>query len=149
MSTVTGTLTDCGLGHLAGKQPQLVFTLSDPATSASALYATDPVIVTPASDGTWSAALAPTDTMQQVRYYTLSVRWLDVAGNFILVDIPDWQIFVPTAGGTITDIVQNYTANPLMVIYQPTQPDPWPIGFVWLDTSVNTTTSGDLNRRTA
>lgn len=149
MATVTGTLTDCGLGHLTGKAPQLVFTLSGSATDGSNLYATDPITVTPGTDGTWSISLAPTETMQQSRYYTLSVRWLDAAGNFIKVDVPDWQIFVPTAGGTITDITQNYTSNPLMVIYQATQPDPWPIGFVWLDTSVDTSTSGDLKRRTA
>jgi hypothetical protein len=154
MATITGTLYDCGLGNLVGKAPTLKFTLSNPATSSAGLFVTEPISVTPNASGAFSMTLEATATMNQNRYYNLSVTWLDSAAAFNRVDFPDWRIVIPIVGGTLSDIIANYTNdsggwNPLMVFWQTTEPNPWPIGSVWVDTSIDTPTSGDIRRRKA
>jgi hypothetical protein len=154
MATVTGTLYDCGLGNLVGKAPTLKFTLNDPSTAALGIYATAPISFTPNGAGAFTGALVDTETMHQRRYYTLTVTWLDSAANFNRVDFPGWKIFVPIAGGKLQDLIANYSNdgggwNPMMVFWQPTEPDPWPLGSVWVDTSIDTSTSGDVRRRKA
>lgn len=147
MAIVTGTLTDCGLDHLVGRSPKLIFTLSEPATSGSNVFVTEPIEVTPNASGAFSVDLAQNATMDQVAWYNLAVSWLDSGGNFIKVDFPDWKLFVNAGGGPISLQIPNYTPNPYMVFWQPTEPDPWPHGSVWVDTSVDTPTSGDINRK--
>ena len=154
MATVTGTLNDVGLGHLADKEPEMQFTLSEIATSPQGLFATDPVTVIPDEDGAFTVSLEPTETMHQRRYYRLAVRWLDSAGNFVKVDFPDWRVQVPAVGGDLSDLIPNYASdgagwNPLMVFFSPTEPDPWPVGSYWVDSSIDTATSGDVRYRKA
>ena len=154
MATISGTLNDCGLGHLVGKAPTLKFTLNNPAASPAGLFTTEPVSVTPDGAGVFSVTLEPTETMYQNRHYSLTVTWLDSAAEFNKANFPDWRIVVPVAGGTFSDLIANYTNdsggwNPLMVFWQATEPDPWPLGSVWADTSIDTLTSGDVRRRKA
>jgi hypothetical protein len=65
------------------------------------------------------------------------------------VDYPDFELRVPIAGGSFNDLTPAFPWNPFMFITAMTQPDFWPIGAIWLDTSVDTATSGDLRERTA
>ena len=142
MALVSGTLNDANLGHLAGRAPKLIFTLSEPATSDAGMFVTEPIIVTPNSNGAFVVDLEPTETMHQKRHYDLSVQWLDAAGNFIKVDFPDWDIFVPRGGGAFPDLIPGFTSNPFMIFWQATEPNPWPVGTVW----VNSIT-GDVLRK--
>ncbi len=132
MAAVTGTLWDAGLGHLVGKQPELIFTLNAPNTKAGALYATEPAKVTPASDGTYTANLASTLDMQDNAWYSLSVRWLDAAGNYVRQDFPDWSLHVPPTGGVFSDLFGKPPSNQRMVYVSLTPPDdPQPF-MLWL-----------------
>jgi hypothetical protein len=132
MATVTGTLTDVGGGHLAGKYPELVFELNAPNLKGSAgIHPTEPFRVSPASDGTWSADLVSTTDMNYAAWYTLSIRWMDPAGNFVRVDYPDWKFEVPTTGGPLATFAGK-PSNQRMVyvsITPPTDPRPYTL---WL-----------------
>lgn len=122
MAVVTGTLYDIGGGHLAGKFPELVFTLNDTAATAGGVYVTEPSVIAPAGSGAFTADLPTTDLMRDDNYYTLQIRWQDAAGNRARVDFPDWQIRVPTGGGNLGDL-RGPGTNMSMVYVSLTRPD--------------------------
>lgn len=138
MPVVTGVLSDFGLATLAAFNPEIVFTPSGPAISATRLLATKPIKVTPDPDGSFSLTLAPTNSMHPVTWYTISVQWLDSAGGYIGIDFPDWQLFIDNAGGNIIDLL-NIPANPAQVWVSTTAPDNPTPGLWWLNP-----TTGDL-----
>jgi hypothetical protein len=149
MAVVTGTLYDISGGHLAGKFPDLVFTLNDTAATSGGVYVTEPSVVTPGSDGSFTANLPSTDLMRDDNYYSLQIRWLDTAGNTSRVDFPDWKIRVPTAGGNIVDL-RGGGSNLSIVYVSLTAPD-HPIPYMlWLeqdpDDTTNPANTGNLYR---
>jgi hypothetical protein len=132
MAAVTGTLTEVGGAHLVGKTPQLIFTLNVPNAKSGVLYPTEPLLVTPASDGTWTANLASTTDMLDDAWYTLSIRWLD-GGTHRQWDFPNWALQVPTAGGVFSDLFGKPPTNQRMVYVSLTPPDdPRPF-TLWLE----------------
>ena len=135
MPTVTGTLTDINMGHLVGKSPQLVFTLNAPNSGGNLLHPTEPVRVTPASDGTFSVTLAATTEMNDdTAFYLLSVQWLNSVGNSpIRADHGGWKIQVPTTGGALSGLWVQKPGNQRMVyvsLTAPENPAPWTL---WLE----------------
>lgn len=132
MPNVTGTLTDIGGGHLVGKQPQIVFTPNRPNSKAGVMVPTEPVKVAPAADGTFAANLSSTTDMQDDAWYTVSMVWLDAAGNYVKADFPDWSLQVPTSGGVFSNLFGRPPANQRMVYVSLTAPeDPRPF-TLWL-----------------
>lgn len=139
MAFVTGKLNDFGLDTLTAFHPEIVFTPSGPAIGPTVLFATRPIVAIPAADGTFSVDLSPTEDIRPDRWYAISIRWLDSAGGYIAVDFPDWQLRVPPAGGTLSDIL-NVPANPAQVwVFETPPANPTP-GTWWLNP-----TTGDLN----
>lgn len=132
MAVVNGTLYEVNGGHLAGKNPQLMFTLNQTGTTAGGVYVTEPSLVSPGSDGAWTADLASTDLMRDDCFYSLAIRWQDTAGNPARIDFPGWQIRVPTGGGFIGDLRGN-GSNLSMVYVSLTEPE-HPVPFMlWLE----------------
>jgi len=156
MALITGTASDCNLAAVENFGLELVFTISAPATSGSALLITRDVVVPVTDGGAWQVDLPPTETMGQPRHYKMCARWRDphafgddagMAG----VDFPDFELFVPDGGGTFAELVHEHgTWNPLIIIYSPTTPSFWPKGALWWDTSPDESpTSGHVRERTA
>jgi len=132
MPNVTGNLTDVGGGHLVGKYPEIHFTLNAPNSKAGVMLPTQPLTVQPASDGSFTAALQSTTDMQDDAWYTLSIQWLDSAGNYVKADFPDWTLQVPTGGGSFSDLFGKPPKNQRMVYVSLTPPDnPQPF-TLWL-----------------
>ncbi|MGO4143813.1 hypothetical protein AB4Y77_01900 [Paenarthrobacter sp. YAF11_1] len=143
MAEVTGTLWDVGLGHLAGKSPVLYFTLNAPNRKAGALFATEPVKVIPASNGTFTVNLAPNTDMHDTAWYTVRVRWVNSADpkTFSYQDFPEWTLQVPTAGGSFSDLVSRPPTNSRMVYVSLAPPDnPRPFSL-WLKDDPNDPTN--------
>lgn len=151
MPTVTGTLTDINMGHLVGKSPQLVFTLNAPNGSGAVMYPTEPVRVTPASDGTFSVTLADTTAMNDAAFYMLAVHWINSEGNSpIRADHDGWKIQVPSTGGALSNLWGKPPTNERMVyvsLTPPANPAPW---SYWLeanpDNDNDPLNTGDLNQ---
>lgn len=148
MPLITGTLTDIGGGHLAGKQPRIIFELDGPVASGTNLVATEPVSVVPAFDGKWSVNLLQTTSMNSSAHYRLSIEWLDSANNYVRIDYPDWRIQVPAGGGSIGDLVVGGVTNP-KVVYVSLTPPKNPVPFMlWLEVdpgnSTNPRNTGNL-----
>lgn len=146
MAAVTGTLKTFGLESLAGKQPVIVFEANKPATgSGGELFATDPVRVTPGSDGTFSARLQSTENLITDNVsYRMWIEYLDSANNYVRVDNPDWVLRVPAAGGALGDLLQLPKINSSMVITSPTPPVLWlGLGAMWLQMDPNDPNSPD------
>jgi len=114
MPNVTGNLTDVGGGHLVGKIPEIHFTLNAPNARAGVMLPTEPLTVQPATDGTFTANLQSTVDMLDDAWYTVSIQWLDSAGNYVRADFPDWSLQVPTGGGSFSDLFGRPPKNPLM-----------------------------------
>jgi hypothetical protein len=132
MPTVTGTLTDVGSGHLGGKLPEIWFTLNAPNAKAGVMLPTESVKVTPAADGTWTTTLQSTTDMIDDAFYTVSIQWLDAAGNYVKADFPDWALQVPAAGGIFSNLLSRPPKNTRMVFVNLTAP-PNPRPFtLWL-----------------
>jgi hypothetical protein len=149
MATVTGTLYDISGGHLAGKNPELVFTLNDTAATGGGVYVTEPSVITPGGDGSFTVSLPSTDLMRDDNYYSLQIQWLDPAGNYIRIDFPDWKIRVPTGGGTIGDL--RGPGSNMSMVYVSLTPPEHPVPFMlWLeqdpDNPSNTAASSNLYR---
>lgn len=140
MAAVTGTLKTFGLETLNGKRPVVVFEANKPAVAPGGeLFATDPIKVTPSADGAFSARLQPTEnlTTDDV-HYKMFIEYLDAANNYVRVDNPDWTLRVPTAGGTLTDLLQLPRVNSALVITSPTPPAVWlGLGAMWLQMDPN------------
>lgn len=155
MAAVTGTLKTFGLESLAGKQPVIVFEANKAATGPGGeLFATDPVRVPPASDGSFSARLQPTENLiTDGVHYRMWIEYLDAANNYVRVDNPDWQLRVPSAGGTLGDLLKLPKVNSALVITSPTPPPVWlGLGAMWLqadpndiDNPLNPANTGDLH----
>jgi hypothetical protein len=63
-------------------------------------------------------------------WYTVSIQWLDAAGNYVKADFPDWYLQVPTAGGIFSSLFGKPPKNQRMVyvsLTPPTNPRP----FTW------------------
>jgi hypothetical protein len=153
MTTVTGKLLDAGLASINGLNPVLIFQVNKPAiTDSGTFIVTDPIEVTPASDGTFSVNLSNTDTLlTNDVYYTMSAEWRAPDLNYARADYPDWKVYVPTGGGNLADLIKQ-PANRSMVIKSPTNPGPYfGKGAMWLqidpadpDNPLNPGNTGDL-----
>lgn len=153
MATVTGTLRNFGLANINYLNPEITFQANKPATGgAGQIFATEPIAVVPTSDSSWSVALEPTESLlTEDVFYTVTMRWRDPANNYIRADFPEWRLYVPTAGGTFADLVQQ-PVNRSMVITSPTDPGTnFGAGALWLQadpadpgTPTNPGNTGDL-----
>lgn len=155
MAAVTGTLKTFGMASLAGKQPLIVFEANKAATAPDGeLFATDPIRVTPAADGTFSARLQPTEGLiTEGVHYKMWIEYLDDANNYVRVDNPDWSLHVPSAGGVLGDLLSLPKVSAGLVITSPTPPPIWlGLGAMWLqadpndiDNPLNPANTGDLH----
>jgi len=142
MAIVSGTLSDFGLTPLAGFQPTIIFTPSGVGVSGTRLLATRPIQVTPNPDGQFQLDLMSTDDITPATWYEVQIRWLEPSGGYSHIDFVDWKLFVPAAGGPLGNLLRAPSNNQLLVIWQATEPNPWPVGVVWANT-----TTGDLLRK--
>lgn len=142
MARITGTAGDCNLAAVESFGLELIFTLSAPAVSGSSLRITRPIVVPVLDDGSWLVTIPDTETMQQARYYTMQAQWLDPVQGMGRVDFPDFELRVPVGGGAFSELVSGSMNNPLMVFWQTEEPDPWPVGAVFINTN-----SGDIYRK--
>lgn len=104
MAVVTGTLTDFGLQSLADKSPTVIFKFTGAGTLGSNLFASTPVVVTPAADGTFSVDLQPTDGVVPAGWYTVSIEHLKEGGKYTHFDVLGYKLFVPITGGALGDL---------------------------------------------
>ncbi|XAZ30681.1 hypothetical protein AAHB34_16170 [Paenarthrobacter ureafaciens] len=128
MPNVTGNLTEIGGGHLGGKAPEIHFTLNAPNAKAGVMLPTEKLTVTPDANGAFTANLQSTVDMNDDAWYTVSIQWLDAAGNYVKADFPDWNLQVPTGGGTFSDLFGRPPKNTQMVyvsLSAPTSPRKW------------------------
>lgn len=140
MAAVIGTLKTFGLASLANKQPVIVFEANKPATAANGeLFATDPVRVTPETDGAFSARLQPTENLITGGvHYKMWIEYQDAANNYVRLDSPDWELRVPAAGGALGDLLSQPRISPGLVITSPTAPPTWfGVGALWLQADPN------------
>lgn len=139
MPTVTGTLTDINMGHLVGKSPQLVFTLNAPNSSGALLHPTEPVRVTPSSDGTFSVTLAATTEMNDdSAFYMLSIQWVNSVGNSpIRADHRGWELTVPSVGGNISGMWRRRPKNGRVVYVSLTPPEDAKPDDLWFEVNPN------------
>jgi len=153
MTNVSGKLLDAGLTSINGLNPVLTFQLNKPATTDSGSFlVTDPIDVTPASDGSFTVNLSNTDTiLTEDVYYTLSARWQAPDIGLTRADFPDWKLYVPSAGGNLADLMKQ-PVNRSMVITSPTNPgNNFGPGALWLqidpadpNNPANPANTGDL-----
>ncbi|MET3349652.1 UNVERIFIED_ORG: hypothetical protein ABID57_001324 [Arthrobacter sp. UYEF1] len=153
MAAVTGTLRNFGLANINYLDPEIIFQANRPAVGATGqIFATEPVIVTPGSDSSWTANLQDTEALlTEDVYYTVTVQWRDPANNYVRADFPDWRLYVPAAGGVFGDLLSQPN-NPHMVIVSPVDPGTnFSIKTMWLqtdpadpDTPTNPANTGDL-----
>lgn len=133
MPNVTGNLTDVGGGHLVGKYPEIHFTLNAPNAKAGVMLPTQPLTVAPAADGSFTAPLQSTVDMHDDAWYNVSIQWLDSGGNYVRADFPDWNLQVPTGGGSFSDLFGRPPKNTAMIyvsLVAPTNPRKW---TYWLE----------------
>jgi hypothetical protein len=139
MATVTGKLLDFGLASINGLNPVITFRANKPATTTTGSFlATNPITVTPASDGTFSVSLSTTDDLVTGDvYYTISADWRAPDLNYMRADYPDWKVYVPSGGGNIADLIKQ-PVNRSIVITSPTNPGPnYGPGAYWLQLDPN------------
>ena len=143
MPIVTGTLADFGFETLAPLQAQVVFRPSSVGTIGGRLLATRERIVTPNAAGYFEAELASTSAITPATWYDVSIRWLDDDdGGYPRVDHVEHRLFVPPLGGTISELFRVPNNNQLVPYFQPHEPDPWPLGSLWINS-----VTGDITRK--
>lgn len=110
MAEVTGDLRKITGGSMHGKNPEMIFTLNAPNAyadggSSGRILTTDPLVVKPAEDGTFTCTLAITTAMVDQAWYTLQIRWLGSGIPATLIDFPDWRIVV-AGDGELSQMIQ-------------------------------------------
>lgn len=121
MPTVSGTLSDIGLAPLTGLSPVLRFTPSSPAIDSSGrVFASEPVRVTPASDGSFSVELASTYSLTpRGTHWKVGVRWRHETTDgqgYSPVDYLPFKLFVSPAGGSIIDGIDEPSNEPYVYV---------------------------------
>ncbi|WP_139344440.1 fibronectin type III domain-containing protein [Rathayibacter sp. VKM Ac-2630] len=104
LAPVHGTITDCGLRPLAGRQLRLRFTLSGPATENERLLVTEPVEITPNQYGGFRVDLWETTFLAPATWYDVTAVWL-VAGQAPAYQRIPAKLRVPRGGGAIGDLL--------------------------------------------
>ena len=143
IATVTGNIKDITGQGFPGLQPRIVFTPSGPGVVGLSVFTTKPVVKTTShAEGYFSVDLQSTENMRPVVYYQVSIDWLDSGGNFVSVDHIDWKLYVPAAGGLLSDLFQT-PMNP-HTFWVDEDPPLYPqTGQYWLNP-----TTGDLKKWT-
>ena len=142
MPLVTGTLSDFGLSSLTQYQPVIVFMPSGVGFMGGRVLATRPIRVTPDAGGYFQVDLASTDTIEPAVWYGIQIQWLEPGGGYSYIDFEQSKLYVPTLGGNLPVLIDTPSTNQLMVIWQDTEPIPWPLGVVWANTI-----TGDVRRK--
>ncbi len=110
MATVTGSLKDFRPQPL-GTTAELIFTPFGPASTPSkSLLVSAQIRVTPATDGSFSVALATYGDTNPSTAYHLRVEWFDPAGNYLNSEDIPWPVVV-TADGQLTDMFAEVTPS--------------------------------------
>lgn len=111
MAVVYGTLSDIGFGHLAGLQPEIVFSLSGPATNGRLLYVEHDVVTQPDLAGDFTVNLEATTNLSPASHYDISVRWLRPGrpGGTGFSAMP-WPLTVPVEGGPVGALLETPAA---------------------------------------
>lgn len=104
MVLVYGTLSDFGLQSLAAGSPRVVFTPSGAGTLGRRLFSSDPVVAYPATDGSFTVDLQPTDGIVPEVWYTVSIEHLKQGGQFTHYDVLGYRLFVPIIGGELGNL---------------------------------------------
>jgi hypothetical protein len=138
MAIVTGFVADFSDSSLPTGS-RLRFTPSGPGIRGDYIHAPKPTIVNINPDGSFTAALTPTDTMRPATHYLLSIEWPDsdlygVNGGYISMSRPPWVITVPGTGGAIGGLLAA-PWNPTLAWYGPSEPGGIAVpNTLWLDT---------------
>lgn len=143
MALVTGTLRDFQVaGAWANTHAaQVEFVPSNAAFSGPDLRADDVIVATIDSGGAFSVSLASTASLQPAgTHYRVRIRWLGGERGGMVTKVPG-KLYVPGAGGNIGLLLEQ-SPGAEFAFWQPTQPDPWPVGAIW----VNSVT-GDVTRK--
>ena len=128
MPVVTGNLTDIGLGHLTGFNPEIIFTLNAPnvAKAGGKIYPTRSEVAKVSESGAFSLTLADTTGMRNEAWYTMRVRWGEPgasnASGYTALDVLDAQVTVPGWGGSVSDLFSGSPSGFGYVYVSLTQP---------------------------
>lgn len=136
MAAVFGNLSTFGLESISLVGALVEFVPDQPAvTGTKYLLTAKPVTVPVATDGSgaFTVNLAPSDSTTPGTFYRIRVTSLD--GSFTFLDLPDWRLYVPAAGGELASLLRSSLAtNAAMVWTGPDAPvNPAP-GTGWLVT---------------
>ena len=147
MPTYTGTLSNTGLTlDLTGLRVALV--PDQPAAGDSELKGrlinTAPIYATPDSNGAFQFTSVPGEQLIGANTTTVShivrVEWNTPSGGRDGYDL--YRVMLRAVGGPLSGMVATELAQPAKVIAQEIMPNPWPVGWVWLNTF-----DGELYRR--
>jgi len=108
-ASVTGKVRDFLELPMGAYKVSVAFIPSGPGISTSEggmIHATRTIKASVTLDtGYFAADLSITDEMSPEVWYTIRVEWLDSAGQYTSLDVPDWKIRVPVGGGNIFQLV--------------------------------------------
>lgn len=109
MPEVTGSIRNAAMSATALGQPRVVFYFPDPQLNMilapGRVTPTDPVYVSPDSEGQFSVNLISTnDMLSPTAHYKMRIEWISKGLVEHVMDFPDWEIRVPSAGGSLDDL---------------------------------------------
>lgn len=140
MPIVTGNLRDFATRSLNPYSPVVAFIPNGPGVLGPTVFASQTITVVPEpSTSAFSVILADTTMARPDVWYTLEVRWLDTAGNYVFVDRFPWKLRVPSEGGQVGDLIAA-PANPFQAWVSTSPPDNPAPGTWWLNPE-----TGDLS----
>lgn len=147
MPTYTGTLSDTGLAlNLPGLRVALI--PDQPAAGDSALQGrlitTAPLYATPSAGGSFQFSSAAGEHLIGSNSTTVThivrVEWNAPSGGRDGYDL--YRVMLRAGGGPLSEMIATELSQPAKFIAQEIMPNPWPVGWVWLNTF-----DGELYRR--
>ena len=114
MAIVTGTLKDVGLESLYGHAAELHWIPSAATTMLDGTLISGMPKITPiAADDSWYQELVSSELCSPTIRYGLRVKILSLIPDLppVWVDFPDWALWVPVEGGTLSSIADTPTAG--------------------------------------
>jgi hypothetical protein len=133
MANVIGMLTDITSWPMDSARGIVSFALEAPGLSPAALLTTRPHIAIPNAQGVFSADLVPTYDMPGNAGYRVVTTWLNGEDIPVGKDVYPELLYVPMEGGSVP-VLLNRAPGPMQAIYSPYEPEPWPLGAVWINT---------------
>lgn len=132
----TGTVADFGQHAFPGLTPMLWVIAAGDAFGPAGLLSRVRIPVEPAApDGAFQVSLVASPDVSPPTDYEIVCEWFEThpLEGWVKRGQSSWRFTALRGGGAISGMAVTAGWSPAHVFWQPQEPDPWPVGWIWVN----------------